>query len=283
MAVMNATSLGNQPTAFAAREIEAARSAFLFHENNERVRLLSVMPVSEAIAVLNQCPVALVRRLLDDLAETGEVVRVRQIATGLGLISSEAEPDGNYLTNSVLSHVRQRIGWIVGLALLGIVSGLIISHYEDTLSQLVLLAIYMPVIAAAGGNAGSQAATLVVRALAMNEVGPGQWLLVMWKEVRIASIIAISLAAVIMARVMLFSDDSALPAGMTLIDIAIAIGLALSIQVTISTTLGGVLPLVARKLKLDPAVLVSPVLASVVDISGMAIYFVTVNAWLGLT
>lgn len=282
MAVMNATPLGNQPNTFATRDIEAARSAFLFHNNNERVRLLAVMPVSEAMAVLNLCPVGLARQLLDELAETGEVVRVRQIATGLGLMSSEAELDGNYLAKSVLNHVRQRIGWIVGLALLGIISGLIISHYEDTLSQLVLLAIYMPVIAAAGGNAGSQAATLVVRALAMNEVRPGQWLAVMWKELRIASVIAFALAVVIMARVLIFSDDSALPKGMTLFDIASAIGIALTIQVIISTTLGGLLPLIACKMRLDPAVLVSPMLASVVDISGMAIYFVTVNAWLGL-
>ncbi|OEE57561.1 Mg2+ transporter mgtE [Enterovibrio norvegicus FF-162] len=283
MSVMYTTLLDCQHTHLAAHEIDAAKNAFLIHTMEERVRLLSVMPVSEAVGVLNCCPLALVRELLDALTETGDTVRSRQIAIDLGLISSEIEPDGDYLTNSVMNHVRQRIGWIVGLALLGILSGLIISHYEDTITQLVLLAIYMPVVAAAGGNAGSQAATLVVRAMAMNEVRPSQWLAVMWKEVRVAIIIAFALAAVIMTRVLVFSDATSLPAGFHLNDIAMAIGTALVIQVTLSTTLGGVLPLVARKLKLDPAVLVSPVLASVVDISGMAIYFMTINAWLGLT
>ncbi|WP_028023835.1 magnesium transporter [Enterovibrio calviensis] len=282
MAVMNATMLENQQNHVAAHEIEAAKNAFLIYSDEDRIRLLSVMPVAEAIGVLNCCPLAIVRKLLDDLAEKGDAIRVRQIATGLGLINSEVEPDGNYLTNSVMSHVRQRIGWIIGLALLGVVSGLIISHYEDSISQLILLAIYMPVVAAAGGNAGSQAATLVVRAMAMNEVCPSHWLRVMWKEVRVAFVIAFALAAVIMARVMLFSDSSALPSGFLLDDIAVAIGIALIIQVILSTTIGGVLPLIATKFRLDPAVLVSPVLASVVDISGMAIYFITVNAWLDL-
>ncbi|WP_197478981.1 magnesium transporter, partial [Marinomonas atlantica] len=82
----------------------------------------------------------------------------------------EAETTGGYLTTGVMEHVKQRIGWIITLALLGIVSGLIIAQYEDTLSQLVLLAVYMPVIAAAGGNTGTQAATLVIRALATGEL-----------------------------------------------------------------------------------------------------------------
>ncbi|MDD1783900.1 magnesium transporter [Enterovibrio sp. ZSDZ35] len=282
MTVMNTIALGNQTQKFETKEIQAAKSAFLLHDETDRIRLLSVMPIHEATAVLNACPLALVRTLLDALSEAGETVRSRHLATGLGLISSEVEPDGNYLTNSVFTHVRQRIGWIVGLALLGIVSGMIISHYEDAIAQLVLLAIYLPVVAAAGGNAGSQAATLVVRALAMNEIRPKQWLAVMWKEMRIAAIIALALACVVMARVVLFSDAAILPAGISVYDVAMAIGLALAIQVTLSTTLGGLLPLIARKMKLDPAVLVSPVLASVVDISGMTIYFITINAWLGL-
>ncbi|KXF79674.1 magnesium transporter [Enterovibrio coralii] len=282
MTVMNTLALGNQTQKFETKEIQAAKSAFLLHDEVDRIRLLSVMPLNEAVAVLNTCPLALVRELLDTLAESGETVRSRHLALGLGLISSEAEPNGNYLANSVMTHVRQRIGWIVGLALLGIASGLIISHFEDAISQLVLLAIYLPVVAAAGGNAGSQAATLVVRALAMNEIKPKQWLAVMWKEMRIAVVIALALALVIMLRVVMFSDSAVLPGGFDIYDVAMAIGLALTIQVTLSTTLGGLLPLIARKMKLDPAVLVSPVLASIVDISGMAIYFVTINAWLGL-
>ncbi|ARR48464.1 TPA: magnesium transporter [Photobacterium damselae] len=281
MAVMNYAAFS------AAQQLDhkdavAVRNAFLKYSLQEQAELLVKMPISEALAMLHECPLRHVQLLLDRLDEMNEELRMRQLANGLGLICSEAEPTGNYLQNSVFSHVRERIGWIVGLALLGIVSGLIISHYEDTLSQLVLLAIYMPVIAAAGGNTGSQAATLVVRALAMDEIKCRDWVAVLWKEFRIAAVIAVALALVIVARVMFFSGHQVLPAGLTLFDVAGAIGVALAIQVTLSTSVGGVLPIIARACNLDPAVLVSPVLASMVDISGMIIYFTTVNKMLGL-
>ncbi|WP_305832200.1 magnesium transporter [Photobacterium leiognathi] len=281
MAVMN-DAVFAATTQIAQKDALAVRNAFLKYDLDEQAQLLVKMPVSDALAMLHECPLRHVQILLDRLDELKQEVRARQLASGLGLISSEVEPAGHYLENSVLNHVKERIGWIVGLALMGIVSGLIISHYEDTLSQLVLLAIYMPVIAAAGGNTGSQAATLVVRALAMEEIKSRYWLSVLWKEFRVAMVIAISLAAVIIGRVIFFSGDVVLPAGMTLDSIALAIGIAISIQVVISTTIGGVLPMIARALNLDPAVLVSPVLASMVDITGMMIYFTTVNWMLGL-
>ncbi|WP_305459801.1 magnesium transporter [Photobacterium leiognathi] len=281
MAVMN-DAVFAATTRIAQKDALAVRNAFLKYDLDEQAQLLVKMPISDALVVLHECPLRHVQILLDRLDELKQEVRARQLASGLGLISSEVEPTGHYLENSVFNHVKERIGWIVGLALMGIVSGLIISHYEDTLSQLVLLAIYMPVIAAAGGNTGSQAATLVVRALAMEEVKSRDWLAVLWKEFRVAMVIAICLAAVIIGRVIFFSGDVVLPAGMTLDSIALAIGIAISIQVVISTTIGGVLPMIARALNLDPAVLVSPVLASMVDITGMMIYFTTVNLMLGL-
>ncbi|WP_461538738.1 magnesium transporter [Spongorhabdus nitratireducens] len=249
---------------------------------DDQVRFLIDLPVAQAVEVLAEFPLKQVLKLLDRMEELGEEVLMRQLSTRLGLISSEAEPTGHYLQNSVMTHVRERVGWIIGLALMGIVSGLIISHYEDALSSLVLLAVYMPVVAAAGGNTGSQAATLVIRALATDEIKTGNWLQVMWKEFRIALVIAAVLCAVIIARVELFSDGTVLPAGIELDHIAVAIGIALAVQVVLSTVVGGVLPLLARACHLDPAVLVSPVLASVVDISGMLIYFFTVTRLLGI-
>lgn len=280
MAVMNCvTSI--EKNEFAQQEILAARNAFLQYNEQKQAELLVVMPINEAVAVLSECSINHVQSLLDKLDTMGEEVRKRHFAHGLGLICSEVETTGDYLTTSVLAHVKQRIGWIIGLALLGIVSGLIIASYEDTLTQLVLLAIYMPVIAAAGGNTGSQAATLVIRALAMGELKKRQWFDVMWKEFRVSLFIAAAISCVVMIRIFYFSGDTS-TGGFALNSIALAIGVALSIQVVLSTTLGGLLPIIARALKLDPAVLVSPVLASVVDISGMLIYFSTVNYYLGL-
>ncbi len=280
MTVMSNTYIENTPH-FSQEEIGAARNAFLQYEQTQQVHLLTVMPVEEAVAILQHCSVGYVQQLIAALELEGNEKLARHYAHQLGFIHSEVEPSSGYLDTSVIEHVKQRIGWIIALALLGIVSGLIIAQYEDTLSQLVLLAVYMPVIAAAGGNTGTQAATLVIRALATGELRKRQWLDVVWKESRVAICLAFAIALVMIGRIMLFSDGSS-SGGFALSTIALAIAVALFIQVTMSTTLGGVLPILARAFQLDPAVLVSPVLASIVDISGMWIYFTVVNYFLGI-
>ncbi|MGD8170908.1 magnesium transporter [Vibrio sp. TRT 21S02] len=278
MTVMSNTYIENCAH-FSHEEISAARNAFLQYAQEQQLHLLTVMPIEEAVAILNHCSVGFVQELIYQLEALGHDSLARHYAHQLGFIYSEVETPQGYLSTSVFEHVRQRIGWIIALALLGIVSGLIISHYENTLSQLVLLAIYMPVIAAAGGNTGSQAATLVIRALATGELKKRQWLRVFWKESRVALCLALAISVVIIGRILLFSTpDSA--GGFDIETVALAVAVALFIQVTMSTVLGGLLPILARVMKLDPAVLVSPVLASIVDISGMWVYFSVVNYFL---
>ena len=280
MTVMNNTFLSIEAL-YSEQDIQAVSNAFQQYGREQQVRLLNCMPLEDAVLVLGQCSLSTIQALLSELEEQGFEKRSRHLAHQLGLIYSEVEPQQGYLSTGVLSHVRQRIGWIISLALLGIISGLIIAQYEDILSQLVLLAIYMPVIAAAGGNTGTQAATLVIRALATGELKKRQWANVLWKEVSVAICLALAIAAVMIGRILLFSENQS-TGGYDINMIAFAIAVALFIQVTISTVLGGGLPIVARLFKLDPAVLVSPVLASIVDISGMWIYFTVVNAFLGI-
>ncbi|TON84580.1 Mg2+ transporter mgtE [Vibrio parahaemolyticus] len=280
MTVMNNTFIETTPN-FSEVEIGAARNAFLKYDQEQQLHLLTIMPIDEAVGILKHCSVGYVNSLMSQLEHAGHDKRARHYAHQLGLHVSEVDTPDGYLSTGVLEHVKQRIGWIIALALLGIVSGLIIAQYEDTLSQLVLLAVYMPVIAAAGGNTGTQAATLVIRALATGELKKRQWLAVLWKESRVALCLALAIAIVMVGRIMLFSAGLS-TGGFELTDIALAIAVALFIQVSISTTLGGLLPIIARACKLDPAVLVSPVLASIVDISGMWIYFTVVNYFLGI-
>ncbi|HAS6644962.1 TPA: magnesium transporter [Vibrio parahaemolyticus] len=280
MTVMNNTFIETTPN-FSEVEIGAARNAFLKYDQEQQLHLLTIMPIDEAVGILKHCSVGYVNSLMSQLEHAGHDKRARHYAHQLGLHVSEVDTPDGYLSTGVLEHVKQRIGWIIALALLGIVSGLIIAQYEDTLSQLVLLAVYMPVIAAAGGNTGTQAATLVIRALATGELKKRQWLAVLWKESRVALCLALAIAIVMVGRIMLFSAGQS-TGGFELTDIALAVAVALFIQVSISTTLGGLLPIIARACKLDPAVLVSPVLASIVDISGMWIYFTVVNYFLGI-
>ena len=280
MTVMNNTFLSIEAL-YSEKDIQAVSNAFQQYGREQQINLLNRMPLEDAVLVLGQCSLSTIQTVLSELEEQGFEKRSRHLAHQLGLIYSEVEPQQGYLSTGVLSHVRQRIGWIIALALLGIVSGLIIAQYEDILSQLVLLAIYMPVIAAAGGNTGTQAATLVIRALATGELKKRQWANVLWKELRVAICLALAIALVMIGRILLFSDNQS-TGGYDINMIAYAIAVALFIQVTISTVLGAGLPIVARLFKLDPAVLVSPVLASIVDISGMWIYFTVVNSFLGI-
>ncbi len=280
MTVMNNTFLSIEAL-YSEQDIQAVSNAFQQYGREQQINLLNKMPLEDAVLVLGQCSLSTIQTLLSELEEQGFEKRSRHLAHQLGLIYSEVEPQQGYLSTGVMSHVRQRMGWIIALALLGIVSGLIIAQYEDILSQLVLLAIYMPVIAAAGGNTGTQAATLVIRALATGELKKRQWAKVLWKEFRVAICLALAIAVVMIGRILLFSENQS-TGGYDINMIALAIAVALFIQVTISTVLGGGLPIVARLFKLDPAVLVSPVLASIVDISGMWIYFTVVNSFLGI-
>jgi magnesium transporter len=186
-----------------------------------------------------------------------------------------------YLLTSPWRHFRKRVGWIVALAALGLVSGLIVQRFEGMLLQLAILATFMPMLADTGGNTGSQSATLVVRALALGEIRPGDVARVLFKELMVALPLGLVLAGLAFTRVML-AGGHGIPAGTAPAMIGVAVAAALGLQVVSATLLGALLPLAADRLRLDPAIVASPALTTVVDISGLAIFFVTVKLVLGL-
>ncbi|GAB4128007.1 magnesium transporter [Thermopirellula anaerolimosa] len=189
---------------------------------------------------------------------------------------------GAYLRTSVWSHFKNRAVWIVALAALGLVSGMIIHRFEDTLTHMLILALYMPMVADTGGNTGSQSATVVVRALALREINLRDTLRVLWKEFRIAILLALVLGVLSWAKVMFLSQGAEIPPGYSLGGIAFCIAFALSLQVVSSALVGSGLPLLATVFKFDPAVVASPALTTIVDITGLFIYFNTARWILGL-
>jgi magnesium transporter len=182
---------------------------------------------------------------------------------------------GEYLRTPVLEHFRRRAYWVVGLAALGLISGMIIHGFEQTLMAMLILALYMPMVADTGGNTGSQSATVVVRALALGEITPKDTLRVLAKEFRIASLLAVVLGVLAYAKVLFLSRGAEIPAGYTLTAIGGCISLALAMQVITATLIGALLPLLAARLRFDPAVVASPALTTIVDITGLVIYFNT--------
>lgn len=189
---------------------------------------------------------------------------------------------GQYLSTPALTHFKNRAYWVVSLAALGLFSGMIIHGYQDTLTAMFILTLYMPMLADAGGNTGSQSATVVVRALALGEVRPRDILRVLSKEFRIAFLLALVLGLLSFGKVLFLSQGVELPENFTLTRIGLVIGVALSLQVLTATLIGSLLPLIAAKFKFDPAVVASPALTTVVDITGLIIYFTTARVLLGI-
>ncbi len=189
---------------------------------------------------------------------------------------------GEYLRAPAWTHFRNRVGWVVILAILGLVSGFIVQSFEDLLMQFAILAAFMPMLADTGGNTGSQSATLVVRGLAMRELQPRDVVRILSKELFVSVMLGVVLATVAFGRVVLMGGGATLPEEFTLVRIATAISIALGLQVVSATLIGALLPLGAAKMKWDPAVVASPALTTVVDITGLLIYFFTVKTLLGL-
>ncbi len=181
--------------------------------------------------------------------------------------------DTPYMQTTVLEHVKKRIFWIVGLSAVGILSGMVIQSYDDAIMALTILALYMPMVADTGGNAGSQAATVIVRSMALGELKLKNWCDVLWKELRVSLFIGFGLACVSFAKVYFLSHSAYLPGNITLSMLGSAIALALFIQVVTATVIGAALPLVAKLCRQDPAVIASPAITTIVDVTGLLIYF----------
>ncbi len=185
-----------------------------------------------------------------------------------------------YLRTPAWNHFKNRIVWLVVLALIGFVSGFIVQSYESILLQFAILASFMPMLADTGGNAGSQSATLVIRALALKEISVRDALRVLFKELQVSLALGLVLAGIAFGRALLFSKGTTLPDGYLPAHVGIAVAIALWAQVITSTVLGALMPLGVSRLKLDPAVVASPALTTLVDITGLLIFFATAKAML---
>ncbi|HHS51143.1 MAG TPA: magnesium transporter [candidate division Zixibacteria bacterium] len=195
---------------------------------------------------------------------------------------SGSHEDAVYMKTTIWEHFKNRSPWVMGLAVLGLVSGFIIQNFEGVLLQFAVLAAFMPMLADTGGNTGSQSATLVIRALALKEITPADVIKILWKEFRVSLMLACVLGLIAFGRVVIIAGGLTIPEAYTIPRVGFAIALALALQVVTATLAGALLPLGAAKLKFDPALVASPALTTVVDITGLLIYFTTVKLVLGL-
>jgi len=218
----------------------------------------------------------------DDALEIVEEESTEDIEKLAGIGGEQSE--SSYIHTSATLHYRRRVVWLVGLAFVSIVSGYVMYRYSETLEQAFILSLFLPMVVAAGGNSGGQAATMVIRAMALGEISPGNAMLIAWKEARTGLLLGLSLGVAISAFITLILPYMQPHTGgqFEFTSLALAVAVALTIQVLSATVMGAMLPIAARSIKLDPAVVSSPSLSSIVDVSGMLIYFTVASALLSL-
>ncbi|MDH4199635.1 MAG: magnesium transporter [Spirochaetia bacterium] len=189
-----------------------------------------------------------------------------------------------YMKTSSWGHFKNRAIWVIALAGMELFSGMIIHSYEAVFSRLLILALYMPMLADTGGNVGSQSATVIIRAMALKEIEAtfSDFFKVIFKEIRISLFLSMTLAVLTWGKVLFLTSQNDIPPGFSLMSISLCIALVMAIQVVTATLIGALLPLMAVKLKQDPALVASPALATIVDITGLLIYFSTAKILLGL-
>ncbi len=257
-----------------SRVKDVLRSDFVWADVNEdRESVAGKIEKYDMVAI----PVLNAHRQLAGIVRHDEAIDViraehtEDMEKFMGILPSPE--DLNYVETGIFGHFKKRVVWLSSLAIIGVISGMIIHSYEEAMSSLIILALYMPMIADTGGNAGSQAATMVIRAIALGQISVKNWFNILFKEARIAILLSGVLGIIAFGKILFLSWETEIPHEQNLLFIAFAISAALCLQVISSTIIGAGLPLLVKKLGGDAAVAASPAITTIVDITGLLIYF----------
>jgi magnesium transporter len=212
-------------------------------------RLLGVFTVDDAMRVLED-------EESEDIARAGATEPLRR----------------PYLTTTVMEIVRSRIVWLLVLIAAATLTVNVLEYFEDTLAEVVALALFVPLLIGTAGNTGAQAATTVVRAMAVGDVRFAELPRVVGREALVGVLLGASLACVGFIPASLVASS----------DIAIVLALALVVVCTLATTAGAFTPMIAKRIGLDPAVVSAPFITTFVDATGLVVYFLIARAVLGL-
>ena len=207
---------------------------------------------------------------IDDIVDVIQDENTEDIKKMAAIIPS----DEAYLKTSVWNLVTHRLPWLLLLMISATFTSTIITHFETLLSGAVVLTAFIPMLMDSAGNSGSQTSVTVIRNMALGEVELSDWLRVLFKELRVAVLSGLALAAVNFLRMMIFTS-----AGMM---VSLTVSVTLLCTVVIAMAVGCLLPMGAKRLGLDPAVMASPMITTIVDACSLLIYFMIASAMLGL-
>ena len=191
-------------------------------------------------------------------------VLVEETTEDMHLMAAMSSHSESYLKTTVFEHAKHRVFWLLLLMLSASITGSIIADYEDAFLVLPLLVSFIPMLMDTGGNSGSQSSTLIIRGLAVDEIHFNDFFKILWIEFRVSLLVGSALAIANGIRIFLVYKS---------LDFAIVVSFSLIATVVISKLVGSILPLLAGKLKLDPAIMAAPLITTIVDTCSIIIYF----------
>ena len=205
-------------------------------------RLVGILTVDDAISILQD-------EASEDIAK----------------MNAMTPSDKPYFKQSMLDVYKSRIPWLLFLMLSATFSSLVIRGYESALAAVTVLTAYIPMLTDAGGNAGSQSTSTIIRSMAVGDIAPHDLPRIIWRECRVALMCGVTLAVCNFFK-MLLLDRIAAP-------VALVVCVTLIFTVLLSQLIGVLLPVIAERFKIDPAVMASPLITTIVDTTTLLIYF----------
>ncbi len=205
---------------------------------------------------------------IDDIVDVIQKENTEDLQKMAAMQPSEKE----YLKTDVITLAKHRIPWLLILMISATFTGGIIRKYETALQSVMVLATFIPMLMDTGGNAGSQSSTLVIRGMALDEIKLKDFLKVLWKELQVSLIVGVVLSAVNFLRLYFFEKVDFM--------VSLTVCITLVFTVVMAKIVGGILPIIAKKVKIDPAIMASPLITTIVDAFTLIIYFSIAGALL---
>lgn len=243
----------------ALQVMQDQEEALRLFEKHDRVALPVVNPHGVLFGIVT----------VDDMLD----VRAEEDTEDIQKLGGSQALEEPYLDTPLLTMVRKRVGWLVVLFLGELLTATAMGYFEGEIAKAVVLATFIPLIISSGGNAGSQATSLIIRGMALGEFSPRDWWLVLRRELVSGVLLGLALAALGFLRIGIWEMISPATYGPHWAPIGFAVGFSVLGVVLWGTLAGSMLPLLLRRLGLDPATASAPFVATLVDVTGLVIYF----------
>ncbi len=222
-------------------------------------RLVGIVTVDDAIDVIQE--------------ETTEDIEI---------MAAMVPSDKPYLKTSAFEIWKNRIPWLLLLMVSATFTGKIIVGFENALQSCVILTTFIPMLMGTGGNAGGQSSVTVIRGLSIGEIEMKDILRIVWKELRVSLLCGVTLAVANFIKMMLIDRSDIISSGQNFILVSLVVSLSLLLAVIIAKLVGCILPILAKKLRFDPAVMASPFITTIVDACALIVYFNIAKSFLNI-